>query len=386
MKPSPMPEAFELESLLAPISEETPSGESLRYEGTYDRIQVGRREDDPELPQGVWQTKLRKADWESVRDVSVEVLLSRTKDLQIAVWLLEAWLHLHGFTGVLMGLRLVTQFCERFWDDLHPQIEDGDLEYRIAPIEWLNEKVSLKLKRIFITQPQKGRVPPYTWGDRERAFQTERFSVQRPAAEHYDDPSAAHEPVEARVNLADLHESIILTPASFYHDLGAHLNETIAALQYLEELLESRCGPEAPRLHQFREEITKMQHFVQGVLPEQADGDVADDRVADDRAEPGLQEEDQPEDSGSGGRTISADQLVIRGRTDAYRLLAQIAEYLHQIEPHSPTPYLIRRAVSWGHMTLVELLRELVHDYQNLESIHDLLGIRDAPNQEEEAR
>ena len=40
------------DSLLAPISEEAPSGEALRYEGTYDRVIEMRRQDRADLPQG----------------------------------------------------------------------------------------------------------------------------------------------------------------------------------------------------------------------------------------------------------------------------------------------------------------------------------------------
>ena len=36
----------DLEKLLYPISVERPAGESLRYEGTYDRIREARRQDD----------------------------------------------------------------------------------------------------------------------------------------------------------------------------------------------------------------------------------------------------------------------------------------------------------------------------------------------------
>jgi len=63
----------------------------------------------------------------------------RTKDLQIAGWLLEAWLHLHGFRGVEAGLRLLAGLCENFWNDLYPNLDGDSLESRIAPIEWINQ-------------------------------------------------------------------------------------------------------------------------------------------------------------------------------------------------------------------------------------------------------
>jgi type VI secretion system protein ImpA len=45
-------------------------------------------------------------------------------------------------------------------------------------------------------------------------------------------------------------------------------------------------------------------------------------------------------------------------------------------EPHSPTPYLVKRAVSWGNMTLNELLQELVSEEHDLEQIYKLLGMK----------
>ena len=46
----PKSPVINLETLLAPISEENPSGEYMRYSGIYDEISEARRSDD--LPQG----------------------------------------------------------------------------------------------------------------------------------------------------------------------------------------------------------------------------------------------------------------------------------------------------------------------------------------------
>src|SRR5215467_11567938 len=130
---------IDLQHLLEPISNEQPAGESLRYEGTYDRIQQARREDDPALSQGIYKTKLKRADWEEVAAICVQALETRTKDLQIAGWLLEAWLHLYGVQGAALGLSLLTGLCEKFWAELYPNLEGDNVEDRIAPIEWINQ-------------------------------------------------------------------------------------------------------------------------------------------------------------------------------------------------------------------------------------------------------
>jgi type VI secretion system ImpA/VasJ family protein len=77
-------------------------------------------------------------------------------------------------------------------------------------------------------------------------------------------------------------------------------------------------------------------------------------------------------------RSVGTISGPIRSREDAYRQLSSIADYLEKIEPHSPTPYLVRRAVSWGEMSLAELLKELVGDNPaNLKPVYSLLGIED---------
>src|SRR5215813_8833812 len=98
---------IDAQNLLQPIPGANPAGESLRYRGTYDLIADARREDDPSLSQGIYKSTLKRADWATVEAICIEALTNRTKDLQLASWLLEAWLHLHGFAGVTNGLRLL---------------------------------------------------------------------------------------------------------------------------------------------------------------------------------------------------------------------------------------------------------------------------------------
>ena len=80
---------LDLEALLTPISADKPAGESLRYSGVYEAVEEARREDDPSLPQGVWKTELKRADWREAARLCLDALETRAKDLQLAAWLLE---------------------------------------------------------------------------------------------------------------------------------------------------------------------------------------------------------------------------------------------------------------------------------------------------------
>lgn len=132
----------DLSPLLEPIPGKVPCGEFLRYMEVYDKIREARREDDETLPQGVWKREVKKADWERVSQLCQDALKTRSKDLQIAAWLTEAWLHLDGMSGLAQGLDLILGLTRAYWNDLHPQIVKDSYDLRILPYEWVNTRLS----------------------------------------------------------------------------------------------------------------------------------------------------------------------------------------------------------------------------------------------------
>src|SRR5689334_23176024 len=123
------PPVVDLDALLSPISEESPSGESLRYSGLYDQITEARRADDT-LNMGDWQTEAKVADFRKVIDLAVPALTSQSKDIQVAAWLSEALVKQYGFAGLRDSIKLMAALQENFWETLHPEIDEGDMEGR----------------------------------------------------------------------------------------------------------------------------------------------------------------------------------------------------------------------------------------------------------------
>lgn len=340
----------ELELLVAPISPDRPAGDDLRYTEVYAQIQAARQEDDPSLPQGVWQTKLKRADWPAVEAICAGALATRSKDLQLAAWLLEAQFHQEGLSGVRTGLELMSELCVGYWESLFPG-GPADLEARLSPIHWLNEKFSARLRHIPVAQPASGDAPIYTvadWEDANRRSDKERHDL--------------------------ICQSAAGSPRRFYVELLASISATDQEATRLERLLQERSGGAEPSLGRLKGHLSSAQRVLAAFL--------AEHHGAPDPAPPAALPVPPEEAPASGAGTRDADAEAgappaprIRSREEAYQLLAEIAEFLLRAEPHSPTPYLIKRAVAWGRMPLAEVLQELVRDPNDLRAVYSLLGI-----------
>ena len=350
------PATIEFQDLLQPIPGANPAGEPLRYQGTYDRIADARREDDPTLSQGIYKSSLKRADWATVEAICIDALTKRSKDLQIAGWLLEAWLHLYGFAGATNGLRLLAGLCENFWDCVYPSLEVDELEGRVAPIEWVEQKLTLKLKQLPLTLPGQVSDESYSYLDWESACHFENLAMK--------DPRALQEAL-AKINptVATFRAAVAETDSRFYLELIEELGYAIESCAAVEQVLDEKCGKHAPGLRQFKEVLCAIQQLVAQDLS------TRHEEFETFSEEAGLTEpvEADTELWSSGG--------PIRSRADAYRRLSEAADYLLRTEPHSPTPYLVKRAVEWGSMSLPELLQQIVRNEGEMSEIDRLLRL-----------
>ncbi|MCX6627981.1 MAG: type VI secretion system protein TssA, partial [Candidatus Solibacter sp.] len=137
--------------LLNPIAGENPSGPNLKYAPVCDKIKEARREDD-DAAQGDWKVERKLADWPTVIKLAGETLAAKTKDLQVAAWLTEALAKTQGVGGLRDGLDLLKALIEGFWDTLYPEIEDGDLELRAGPLEWVGGRLDRAVRGAPLTR------------------------------------------------------------------------------------------------------------------------------------------------------------------------------------------------------------------------------------------
>jgi type VI secretion system protein ImpA len=339
------PPLLDFTKLLAPISEATPAGVPLPFE-VRETLAQGRIEDNPDdfKPDDPMRpATFKKADWPGVAKLAQETLAKTSKDLLVAARLTEALVKLHGFAGLRDGLHLMRMLVEQCWDRLYPTIEDGDLELRAGPLHWLDDPdLGARFPNTLRMAPliffgDSGR---YSWLD-SRLSQEGRGKVSRD----------------------DFEKAVLAMPFPRCEAVAAELAACREELKLLTQALAVRMGPAAPGLTTIRQAVdecnTLIQEIVQRKRPaEEPKGDIPGEKAA-------------------AGAGLSAKNIA--SRAEAYRQISRAAAVLKELEPHSPIPYLIQRAVELGSMPFPELIKDLVRDPKIIQELNRELGIKEAP-------
>ncbi|WP_206956191.1 type VI secretion system protein TssA [Trinickia acidisoli] len=352
----------DLEPLLKPLPEGDGVGVPLRADPIWQQIRDAQREDDASLPMGEWERPLVKADWRRVASLSAEALSSRSKDFHLAVWLCEAWTHQYRLEGLTAGLRLLIEFGERFWDRAYPQIDGEDTDARTAPLHWLARRLEVVLKLhvpLMGLSVEPGFVNLDDW---------QRVVV----ASLQDEGSPTHLPREMLDREAAQGANLALL-RQLEHSAAAAL----AATEDLSGRLDERLNGDAPSFTRVKSTLGELQRAaraLRGTHALEEEARLAASQVQTEEVQASEHDDTRMEvDMQPIQLPIAREQIA--DRAHAYRLLEDIARYLAEHEPHSPTPYLLARAVSWGRMPLPELMRDIVSQEGDLGRYMAMLGV-----------
>jgi type VI secretion system protein ImpA len=357
------PPVVDLTALLAPIPGDNPAGENLQYAGIYDEIREARRADDT-LTKGDWEHEPKVAEWPRVVDLSTSALASKTKDLQIASWLVEAMAQLHGFVGLRDGLKLMRGLHEQFWDRLYPEIDEGNLDGRANAMSAMDTRLEIPIKSAPLTKSGSEFDYSYLqWEDSTKfdipenlenldseAF--ERFTAMKAEAEAGNKTTS-----EAWRKAKDS------TRRVFYEETFALLNDCFTEFQALDKVMDEKYAKQTPGLGNLKKTLDSVRTLVEKLVKEKR-----------------ILEPDPVDGEGAAGAEDGEGSPggPLRGRADALRQLAEVAQYFQRTEPHSPVAYLVQRAVKWGHMPLELWLAEVIKDGAVLGHVKETLGIGEA--------
>jgi type VI secretion system protein ImpA len=334
-------------SLLDPIAGANPSGQNLRLLPIYDQIREARREDDS-LAQGAWQRERKIANHVLAAKLIQQALTTQSKDLQLAVWLCDSLLKSQGIRGLQNGLAVCQALLERFWGTLFPQIDDGDLDGRAAPLEWAASKLLVPVKSV-----------PLCHGGYNFLEYTDSRTVEYEEFAKSKDQKAARERALKDGKLAPelFDKSFAETPKAFYQDLDAQFDSAIKAVQGLDETCAACFGREsAPSFTRLQETLQEVRRLVHQFLQKKRE-------IEPDPVEPAPVPAPAPAPghrcnpaAGPMMPSTQPPELAIpvldetAGRREAVSAIAAAAAILRRENPLSSAPYLLLRGLRWGEL------------------------------------
>jgi type VI secretion system protein ImpA len=331
------------DDLLNPIPGENPSGANLRYAPVYDKIKEARREDD-DAPQGEWARERKVADWKAVIKLAGEALAAQSKDLQLAAWLTEAALRSEGFPGLLAGLRLLQGLVENFWETLYPELEDGDAEMRVAPLDWIGSRLDQAVHQVGITRSGL---------DWFQFKQSRQLGFEADVAESSEKAEARAQAIaEGKVTGEDFDTAFNATPKAFYAESKQALDDCLEAIEALSAVCEPKFGDIQPGFSGLRTPLEEVRSTVSSLLQKKRELEPDEEPAAEAAPEQAVAAE-RAADSGAAAipararKTVSAEPA---DKDDAFSRVAAVAKYLRREDPYSPAPYLMLRGLRWGEL------------------------------------
>ncbi len=336
------------ESLIEQISQENPCGQDIRRQEIFIRLKDIRNKvlNNNNLDD-IWVKKNNATNtWFDVISLCETILTDYSKDLQVICYYIEAKINVEGFFGLAESLYLFKLICDQFGDSVYPKWDIDNIEQGLVPFKWIETHLLELIKNISIDSNKinsnmNSTAFSNSWGTYLHAIKASNTSLKMEFATAIkkQDPNYIGALSQALLSVVSNLAEIDAVYLSRFLDKGLSISftESIDLCNQIFDYLQQYANK-----HEFSDET--------------------------------IQE--------SINETFSVKQITkpissgeFSSVEDAYNLISQANTYLLKHDFHSPSPYLMRRALEWRKKSLYEVFVDLFSTTSNPQEIFTLLGL-----------
>jgi type VI secretion system protein ImpA len=335
---------LDVAAILAPIPGDNPGGTRMPFM-IRQKLEAARKEFEPNPEDPAGAPIPKKPEWQLIVKTAADTLANTSKDLETAMRLLEALTRIAGFPGLKAGFVILKDLIENCWDYLHPipDAQDGEgPEIRAERFNWIGD---MDAGAHF---PHTVRQVPFLLAAGQVFTMQDRLATMDKKG-----------PID----------SDEMSRATLARDTTAQeIADSYQAFLDLDRALTEKLSNNAPGMVGLRQALEEINDLAQRITAATGGGEAAAQTPGEGAAVPA---------GGSMGGSFQVNLSAVSNREEAYRLISQVADALARIEPHSPIPDLLRRAVELGRMPFRKLIKELIRDGGNLSQVYREFGIKD---------
>lgn len=363
------PDIIDLNTLLAPISDDFPAGSDIRLDASpsskYQLIKSARSAARAAERKSIHDGDTSESDehWRRILSLAPDILTTQSKDLEIATWFTEALIRRHGFQGLRDAFKLVYGLIENYWDHLYPLPDEDGLDTKTAPLSGLNGEgaegvLIAPIRKVPITE---GNYPgPFSFWQYQQAIETQRAT---------SDDARASKIEKLGFSLDDIEKAVSESSDDFFINQLDDIAEAINAYRKTSQLLDQLCGAnEAPPTRNIIDVLEECRGAV---------SHIGKNKLPLNTTETPTAETGTSAEPFANGVTPTVQTTgAINSREAAFKQLLEISKFFRKTEPHSPVSYVLEKAVKWGNMPLNELIAELIPDSSSRERYSELTGVK----------
>lgn len=360
---------FDVQQLLTPRSEASPSGDDLEYDPDFIEMESAAQ-GKPEQQYGETIIPGEPPDWKSVEQYAKGVL-NRSHDLRAAVQLANAALNQYGLQSFAEVIDLVRGMVVDYWETFHPQLDpddDNDPTIRVNTLMALCDSATtldFLLRAPLVDARAVGRFGLLEW---------KVAHGELPWPSTADGPAPKTQLIEAAFQECELAALEANSQAA---------RTALEGVKKIEGWVTDQVGAaQSCNFEKLVKELTAIQKLLDEQLsrraPETADQPqpTADDTAAEGNSGSAAAPAGavaQPAAQRAGFANIH--ELVIHTRQEAIVALDKICQYFERHEPSSPLPLLLKRARRLSNKSFLEIIRDIspdgIHQVESLGGLDD---------------
>lgn len=321
--------------------------------------------------------------WKRLSDQLCETFQKQTKDIELLSWLMVSQLYLDDtLIGFKNTLDLLNTLLTEHFDELNPVIPEASIK---AQDEAGKLRESLDFKMAAFSQM-------VGIGENDSILYAPMSQVRLLGNVSY----FAYQSAEMKGECPKLREDLkkdVSANADKYKTTIETLKQCKTLCNDIYVLLGSKCQPSGIQTPNFMfiinhlDRILKSVGFLTGFSIEDKKEQTAEEPVQDNNAS------SPAEPQTAAVQTVAVQTAGVVNNSQSFELLsknsevtreqvfeelANIAKYFRSTEPHSPVSYLIEKAIRWGHLSLPELLNELISDQADTKNrIFTIAGLQE---------